>query len=259
MKRMPLRSTLPKAAALTSRTLGAAMLALVGVLSLGSGANAQQNASPPAGGPVVIELFSSQGCSACPPADQMLGDLAGRDGLIVLALHVDYWDYIGWEDTFARPEFTERQYGYGRAAGSTVVYTPQIVINGVDHVAGFRPMEVMDLIAQHSAEAHPVTITTRLQGASVEVSADWTSERPAPNMIVQLVAYSPEATVEITRGENAGATADYHNVARMLSVLADWDGAAAFRADVVPQSELPHVIIVQEAGFGAILGAAWLR
>jgi hypothetical protein len=123
-------------------------------LGLVSGAGAlAQDARPT--GPVVVELFTSQGCSACPPADMMMADLAARDDVIALSLHVDYWNYLGWEDTFSQAVFTERQYGYGRAAGSTVVYTPQIIVGGQDRVMGARAMELADRIAAHRAAARP--------------------------------------------------------------------------------------------------------
>jgi hypothetical protein len=109
-------------------------------------------------GPVVVELFTSQGCSACPPADMMMADLAARDDVIALSLHVDYWNYLGWEDTFSQAVFTERQYGYGRAAGSTVVYTPQIIVGGQDRVMGARAMELADRIAAHRAAPDPVAL-----------------------------------------------------------------------------------------------------
>ncbi len=102
--------------------------------------------------PVVVELFTSQGCSSCPPADAILGDLAGRDDVIALALHVDYWDYIGWKDTFADPSYTKRQRAYARVAGARNIYTPQMVVGGMDHLVGVRPMELSDLIERHNAK-----------------------------------------------------------------------------------------------------------
>ena len=112
--------------------------AALSIMSLGLPGAAQDS-------PVVVELFTSQGCAACPPADALLGELARHEDVIALALHVDYWDYIGWEDVFARPEFTQRQHAYGHAAGSTVVYTPQMIVGGQERVVGVRPMAVADL------------------------------------------------------------------------------------------------------------------
>ncbi|OAN77115.1 hypothetical protein A8B78_14760 [Jannaschia sp. EhC01] len=208
--------------------------------------------------PVVVELFTSQGCSSCPPADALLGELAEREDVIALALHVDYWDYIGWADTFATDAFTQRQHAYGQAAGSTVVYTPQMVIGGVDHVIGNRAMDVADTIAAHRSTPNPVSVETASSQSGWQVRAIWVGEGQAPQMVVQVVTYSPEEHVDITRGENAGLSTAYHNVVRSWQVVSDWSGAQAFEAEVRPTGELPHVVIVQTDGFGAILGAARL-
>lgn len=208
--------------------------------------------------PIVVELFTSQGCSACPPADELLGELAGRDNVIALALHVDYWDYIGWADTFANRAFSQRQQAYGHAAGSTVVYTPQMVIGGVEHVIGNRTMEVMDTIAAHRSAPNPVSVdATAIQGGW-QVRAVWVGEGQAPAMVVQVVTYSPQEQVEITRGENAGMITNYHNIVRSWQVVANWSGASAFEAQVTPADDMPHVVIVQADGYGAIMGAARL-
>lgn len=209
-------------------------------------------------GPVVVELFTSQGCSSCPPADALLGELAGRDDVIALALHVDYWDYIGWADTFATTAFTQRQHYYGHAAGSTVVYTPQMVIGGAEHIIGNRTMEVADAIAAHRSTPNPVSVETSASQGGWQVRAIWVGEGQAPQMVVQLVTYSPEEHVDITRGENAGLSTVYRNVVRSWQVVADWSGAAAFEAQVMPAGDMPHVVIVQTDGYGAILGAARL-
>ncbi|WP_375552058.1 MULTISPECIES: DUF1223 domain-containing protein [Rhodophyticola] len=207
---------------------------------------------------VVVELFTSQGCSSCPPADALLGELAQREDILALSLHVDYWDYIGWADTFATPEYTARQHGYGHAAGSTVVYTPQMVIGGVDHVVGYRPMNVADLINLHRAQPNPVEIVVTRQGAEYVVRAETGMPPPRPMMVVQLVGYSPHEEVNISRGENAGQVAEYHNVVTSWQVIGEWDGAGVFQSRVRPQDETPLAVIVQTSGYGAILGAARL-
>ncbi len=216
-------------------------------------AHAQDNA-------VVVELFTSQGCSACPPADRMLGELAERDDVIALALHVDYWDYIGWADTFASPQFTQRQQSYGRVAGSAVVYTPQMIIAGQDHVVGYRPMSVADLIAEHASTPDPIAITISAASAGgYMVAATTIAQADMPEMIeVHLVAYSPHEEVEIMRGENAGRHASHYNVVRSWAVVAEWDGRAPFSANLAPESDLPHAVLFQAANHGPILGAAKL-
>jgi hypothetical protein len=204
---------------------------------------------------VVVELFTSQGCSSCPPADSFLAELAERDDIIALALHVDYWDYIGWADTFAQPAFTQRQNAYSLAAGSTVVYTPQMVIDGIDHVIGNRVMEAAEAIAARRNAPNPVSFEIEDTAEGWHISASWIGQDQAPAMVVQVVTYSPREQVEITRGENAGLTTTYHNVVRSWQVVADWSGAASFEAQVVPREDMPHVVIVQEDGYGPILGA----
>mgnify|MGYP000680805641 CR=1 FL=1 len=124
-----------------------------------------------AGGPVVVELYTSQGCSSCPPADAFLErELAERDDVIALALHVDYWDYIGWKDDFADPAYTRRQRSYAHAAGHRTIYTPQMIIGGVDHVIGSHPSEVKGFIAQHEKLASDVSVTLERNGDSLEIT-----------------------------------------------------------------------------------------
>lgn len=206
--------------------------------------------------PVVVELYTSQGCSSCPPADAFLAELAQRDDVIALALHVDYWDYIGWKDIFANPLFTARQKAYARAAGSRTVYTPQMVIGGVDHVVGLRPMEVADLIAAHRAAPSPVELGVERREGGFVLRA----RSAGPDaMIVQLVRYVPEQTVAIKRGENGGRTLRYTNIVTEWHALAEWDGAAPLEMAVQVQGDLPAVVLVQRRGPGPILAAARLR
>lgn len=213
-------------------------------------------------GPVVVELFTSQGCAACPPADEMMADLAAREDVIALSLHVDYWNYLGWEDTFSQAIFTERQYGYGRAAGSNVVYTPQLIVGGLDRVMGARGMELADRIAAHEALPDPVQINVTAEGSDTAyvIEARWVDADPAPPMVVQLVGYSPREVVDISRGENAGRVAEYHNVVLSWIVVGHWDGSEPFNARVetgaAAGGDMPHVVIVQGIDHGPILGAA---
>ncbi len=113
---------------------------------------------------VVVELYTSQGCASCPPADEFLAELATHDEVIALALHVDYWDYIGWEDSFAQAAFTERQKMYARAIKSRTIYTPQMIIGGIDRVEGNTPDAVVNLIGKHMAVERTVQVTHRTDG-----------------------------------------------------------------------------------------------
>lgn len=206
---------------------------------------------------VVVELYTSQGCSSCPPADAFLAELAGAQHVIALALHVDYWDYIGWEDEFAHAAFTERQKSYARVAKSRMIYTPQMIVGGVDRVEGNAPDAVVKLIGKHLAAARPVTLSVERRGDVLVIRAE--ADPPlSAGAEVQLVRYLPEATVAIERGENAGLTVTYRNIVTGWDKIGDWPGTAPLEMQAaVPQDE-PVVVIVQEPGPAAILAAAQL-
>ena len=206
----------------------------------------------------VVELYTSQGCSSCPPADALLTQLAKRDDVIALALHVDYWDYIGWKDSFGSPAFTARQHNYARAASATTVYTPQMVIGGVDHVIGSKPMEVADHLRAQQSQAKPLMLTLRQSGGQVQVTAAPFVRRPTA-MIVQLVRYLPSETVAIRRGENAGKSIEYSNIVRSWQNIARWDGTSALNISADVPGTDAVVVIVQQDGFGPIVAAAELR
>ena len=229
---------------------------LLGALTLGLAALAQTGHADDHGAPVVVELFTSQGCSSCPPADELLHKLSRRDDVIALALHVDYWDYIGWKDQFALPGHTERQKGYARVAGRRTIYTPQMIINGSDHVVGTHPMDVSELIALHEDRDLAVDLRVERSGQGVSITA-----RPvrgiSATLDVTLVQYEPEARVDITRGENAGRVLSYSNIVREWHDLGEWDGTGEWETEV--DLSPPAVVLIQEAGFGAILAAQDIR
>jgi len=213
---------------------------------------------------VVVELYTSQGCSSCPAADALLAKLDKRDGVIALALHVDYWDYIGWKDVFGSPANTKRQKAYARAAGRRTIYTPQMVISGVGHVVGSKPMEVVDQIDAARAVDNGVTLSLTRQGANVAINAVAVGNAVAAStssadLIVQLVRYEPQETVAITRGENAGLTIDYTNIVTEWRKIGTWDGVSALKMNVKVVGAQPVVVIIQEAGPGRILAAERLR
>lgn len=225
-------------------------LAVVAGFGLASGAVAQND-------PVVVELYTSQGCSSCPPADAILSELAGRDDVIPLALHVDYWDYIGWADSFADPNHTRRQKAYARAAGERTIYTPQMIVDGQDHVVGARPMHLAELIQAHAAQKEAVDLSLVREGDRLRITAK--AEHPvASPLMVQLVRYEPEATVEIGRGENAGHTYTYFNIVTSWEVIGAWDGTGDFELEAPVSGDRPVVVIIQERGPGRVLAAARL-
>ena len=208
--------------------------------------------------PVVVELFTSQGCSSCPPADAVLAELAMRDDVIALALHVDYWDYIGWKDSFAQPEFTTRQQNYATFASERVVYTPQMIIGGLDSIVGSNAMALMDGIAAHQAVEPAVRLGLTRHGDSLSITAQVVADIDGP-MTVQLVRYKPAETVSIERGENAGRSISYANVVTSWETLQSWDGVAPLAIDMELLGDDPTVVIVQRAGPGLIVAAARLR
>ncbi len=206
--------------------------------------------------PIVVELFTSQGCSSCPPADSMLGDLAKMDDVIALALHVDYWDYIGWPDTFASADHTARQEAYARAAGERMVYTPQIIINGEDRVVGGDTFAVMERLQAHSDRTTPVDLQVsrhedelRIEAAPLHLSHP---------LDVMLVRYVPKDEVVITGGENAGLTVPYHNIVTSWESLGHWDGREALAMTKDLEGTESVVILLQEPGPGPIRAAAKL-
>jgi hypothetical protein len=206
--------------------------------------------------PVVVELFTSQGCSSCPPADEMLADLAQMDGVIALALHVDYWDYIGWPDSFASPVHTARQEAYARHAGERMVYTPQIIMNGEDRVVGGDAMAVLEHLHARADATTPVALTVRREGDRLRIEAP-AMALDAP-LEVHVVRYQPRNEVAITGGENAGLTMSYANIVSSWDSVGIWDGAAPLSLSVEAKGSEPTVILLQEPGPGAIRAAAQL-
>lgn len=210
---------------------------------------------------VVIELFTSQGCSSCPPADALIRELAeGRMDVLPLALHVDYWDYIGWADEFARPEHTARQKAYAHAAGMRSIYTPQMVVGGVDHVIGFKPMALAETVAAHQMAAPRVVLTGTLQDGVARLQAVPLADEALPaRMIALLVRYTARAEVNITRGENAGHTLVYANIVTGMEQVAEWDGQSNWQFEVPVEGDAPAAVLLQTAGFGPILAALRLN
>jgi len=203
---------------------------------------------------VVVELYTSQGCSSCPPADRLLAELATHDYIIALALHVDYWDYLGWVDKFSQPAFSNRQRLYAREWRERTVYTPQMVVQGVNYMVGSRSDEIQRQIMQAEGEEAQVSIVASNQGAGIRIEVAQLG-RAVVESDIQLVRYSAGESVVIERGENAGKTIEYINIVESWETLGRWDGTG--RAVVnVPNAEAGnYVIIVQAPGPGLIYAA----
>lgn len=205
----------------------------------------------------VVELFTSQGCSSCPPADKLAVELAKDPGLVVLSMPVDYWDYLGWKDTLASPVSTQRQRAYAVQRGDRQVYTPQMVINGVEHLVGSDK----DKIVGATRDPGPyMPIALEPAGAGYKVSVPAQAGKSGQVMLLRV---SHARTVAIGRGENSGASVTYANVVRTMTKIADWNGSAATydipQADAKTSDSDGFVVLVQagsETKPGPILAAA---
>ncbi|MGA9253813.1 MAG: DUF1223 domain-containing protein [Roseobacter sp.] len=207
--------------------------------------------------PVVVELFTSQGCSSCPPADEFMEVLAEREDVIALSMHVDYWDYIGWKDEFADPQHAERQRAYATHAGRRSVYTPELIVNGDTDIVGAKPMAVATAIEAHKAQPRTVKVELSRKGDQMHVAVRALQDMSGP-FVVQMLRYQPQRVANITRGENAGRVITYVNVAQDLQVIGAWDAQQDFATAIPVPDDLPVVVLVQNKGLGRILAAARL-
>lgn len=218
----------------------------------------------------VIELFTSQGCSSCPPADRLLEKYVARDDVIALTLHVDYWDYLGWKDTLASAQYSQRQRRYARARGDGAVYTPQAVINGRTHAVGSHADKIDAAIAASTAAAGgplPVSIHLRRVGDHLEITlpdddAVGVADRGREKATVWVASVQDKVDVAVKRGENGGRELTYHNVVRGLSAVGVWMGEMSTLK--VPLQTISHpkaqrcAVLLQDGTGGPLIGAAWL-
>jgi hypothetical protein len=207
------------------------------------------------GAPVVVELYTSQGCSSCPTADDALSRMAGRDDVVALALHIDYWDYLGWRDTFGQREFAERQAGYRDAWRKNVLYTPQIIVQGRHDVSGLEPAQLDAAIAEAQASEPAVRLSLQREGGMLKCRIEPGAERASGT--VWIAKYTRSATVTIERGENAGRTITYANVVSSLDRIGTWAGSAAEEVAMPQPGPGEGVAIwVQDGAAGPIMAAA---
>ncbi|MGY6707980.1 MAG: DUF1223 domain-containing protein [Rhizobiaceae bacterium] len=241
-----------------TRLLAAALLLLgsSGLLAAG-----EQGKSRPL---AVVELFTSQGCTSCPPADAILAELAQTGDVVALAYHVDYWDYLGWRDTLANADNTARQYEYSNAFGSRSVYTPQAVVNGRQHVNGADRAALDEAIGSASrTDALPVDVELSYRGDTVVIETG-AGHVPGGEAHVMLIYFNPATEVEITLGRNKGRSFTFWNSVSRFHSAGVWHGKEA-RYEM-PISEIAKkgaggcAVIIQAMSRdglpGAILGAA---
>jgi hypothetical protein len=212
--------------------------------------------------PVVVELFTSQGCSSCPPADKYFGELAKRPDLLALAFHIEYWNYIGWTDAYSKPWATRRQRDYQSAMKLRYVYTPEMVIQGEAEGVASEPAAIEPMIraAQAKRRPHPsLTLRWRDDGALVANVGDGQSP-PSEPATLWLVSFDKMHTMAVTAGENAGKTAWDHHAVRSFRRLGSWAGWS--EELVVPAEDTKNLgdygvaVLLQLNGNGPILTAA---
>jgi hypothetical protein len=219
-----------------------------------------------AGSPVVVELFTSQGCSSCPPADEYLGELTQRADIIPLAFHVDYWNYIGWTDPFASKQMTHRQKAYSRALGQRYIYTPEMVVNGTTQEVGSnrRGVEALIEAARKEKQTGPAISLTREDKGKIRLRIGAAAPHAAKEIAtVWLVKFDREHRTTVAVGENEGRTLTDYNAVRTLHQLGSWTGEAL---DIVYDADEPDepgnggcAVLVQRDGAGPIIAAAMLK
>ncbi|MEX0591682.1 MAG: DUF1223 domain-containing protein [Xanthobacteraceae bacterium] len=209
----------------------------------------------------VVELFTSQGCSSCPRADKLLGELAGDARLIALSLSVDYWDYLGWRDTLALHSHSMRQKGYANQRGDRQVYTPQVVINGAAETIGSDRYAIDRVVGSVDAKSKlSISVALKRNGNNIEIEV---GAGDGPDASVWIIPITNKAPVTIDRGENRGKTITYHNVVRSWTRVGEWKGAAMRStlaiADLAQSGADAAAVLVQSGSVeapGPIRGAA---
>lgn len=217
-----------------------------------------------AAGPAVLELFTSQGCSSCPPADALMRTLRSEPGIIALTLPVDYWDYLGWKDTLASPANSQRQRAYANARGDRQIYTPQVVVNGVAHAVGSDLASIRQAVrTSNSALGAKVPVSISVDERSVAFHVgDAPAGAKARKGTIWLVLYADAEQVSIKRGENSGRKVTYYNVVKEMTPVGMWDGSKA--VFTLPRPELKArgykkcAVLLQAGNAGPIIGAAEL-
>lgn len=211
---------------------------------------------------VAIELFTSQGCSSCPPADALLSRLADRKDVLAMSLPITYWDMLGWKDTLASEGNTRRQKAYAAAMGHSGIYTPQMIVDGVTDVVGSREAQVDAAIAGRTADMREVPVALSTTPGVLHVAIGSGVPRKGSDATVWLFQILSRASVHVGAGENQGHFMEYRNVVRDVRAIGIWKGQSLSldlpRSDAI---SVPHdavVVLVQEGGFGRVVGAAWL-
>jgi len=215
--------------------------------------------------PVVVELYTSQGCSSCPPADALLAKIAKQPGVVAMSLPVTYWDMLGWKDTLASEVNTRRQKAYAAAMGHGAIYTPQIIVDGISDVVGSREAAVESAIESRArdSDVDDVPVMLRETQQELQIAVGPSGEHgAAPAATVWLIHMRDSATVAIGGGENDGRTMTYRNIVGDLKAVGQWKGdQLTIDLPRAAMEGLPHdgvAVVVQRGGYGHIVGAALL-
>ena len=204
--------------------------------------------------PVVIELFTSQGCNSCPPADALLGEYANNPNVIALAFHVDYWDYLGWRDPFALPIGKSRQRGYVQSLQLASAFTPQSIVDGRISIVGSDRRGLVAAVNEKH-DGVPVLLNKTSDALTITLPESSLSE----NADISLVAYQTSASTSVPRGENAGHTLKEFNIVRFFRQLDPWNGHAtklSLPLSILPAEVNRLAILIQKKNQGSIIGAA---
>ncbi|WP_373503112.1 DUF1223 domain-containing protein [Aestuariivirga sp.] len=230
-------------------------------LALGAGGLAACVARPAlAAAPVdvVVELFSSQGCSSCPPADRILGEIRTRPGVLALTFHVDYWDYLGWKDTLASADFSQRQYDYAKARGDMDVYTPQMVVNGQKPLVGSQRSEVFAVLDQSRQTHWPIELS--MSDGAKELAIEIGAGEGPQDATLWVMPITDRISVKIGKGEMAGREITYNNVVRRLIPAGMWNGKASRltlpKDGLMTSDATACVALLQQGKVGPILACA---
>lgn len=207
---------------------------------------------------VVVELFTSQGCVSCPPADAVFHRIAARPEILALALHVDYWDYLGWKDIFGQPAHSRRQRAYAATEGKRSIYTPQMIIGGVDRVVGSDLEEVEKSLDAHLTLPQRAMVDLAREGDKVRLRVAPADVNGAGASDIHVVRYVPEAVVTIDSGENAGQVITYTNIVTDWLTIARWDGVTAAELTFEAPGTEPVAVLVQREHNGPMLTSARL-
>jgi hypothetical protein len=204
--------------------------------------------------PIVVELFTSEGCSSCPPADALLAELAGRQDVLALSFHVDYWDRLGWKDPFSSPEATRRQHGYAELLGLATVYTPQMVVDGRWQAVGSDRSEVEQALGSARRSRDGVPIALAVDHGRAQITLEQSGNGFVADLL--LIGFDRQHVTAVSRGENGGRTLSHVDVVRSIEQIGQFDGGRRAAFEVPIRSPSDRVAAILQARDGRVLGVA---